>query len=296
MGPLVERFEEETGIDVSIRYGGTAELAATILEEGDNSPADVYFAQDAGALGALNDAERLAELPEDVLSIVPAPYRSPDGVWVGASARARVVVYNTEKLTPDDLPDSILDFTDPAWENRVGWAPTNGSFQAFVTALRLLRGDDEARAWLEGMRDNGVKSYENNVALVQAVAAGEIDAAFVNHYYLFRFLAEQGESFPARNYYTAAGDPGSLVNVAGAAILNTSEHQEAALQFVRFLLSEEAQAYFAEETFEYPVVAGVPGPEGIPSLEELQPPDLDLSDLDDLEGTLELLQETGVLP
>lgn len=294
--PLVERFERETGIDVSVRYGGTAELAATILEEGDNSPADLFFAQDAGALGALVDQGRFATLPDDLLSLVDARYRSGNGQWVGVSGRARTVVYNMTKLKPEDLPRSILDFTDPKWSGKIGWAPTNGSFQAFVTALRLLRGDDAARAWLEGIGANDVRSYDNNVAIVQAVANGEVEIGFVNHYYLFQFLAQEGDSFAARNYYTAAGDPGSLVNVAGLGVLDSAEHRDAAILFARFLLSPGAQQFFAQETYEYPLVTGVSGPAGVPSLDSLEPPDIDLSNLDDLEGTLEMLQETGVLP
>ena len=294
--PLIERFERETGIDVSIRYGGTAELAATILEEGDNSPADLFFAQDAGALGALVDQGRFAKLPDDLLSRVDPRYRSDNGLWVGVSGRARTVIYNTAKLRPEDLPPSILDFTDPKWSGKIGWAPTNGSFQAFVTALRLLRGDDAARSWLEGIASNDVRTYDNNVAIVQAVANGEVEVGFVNHYYLFQFLAQEGDSFPARNYYTAAGDPGSLVNVAGVGILDSAEHPDAAIQLARFLLSAEAQRFFAQETYEYPLLAGIAGPAGVPSLDSLDPPDIDLSSLDDLEGTLQMLQETGVLP
>jgi iron(III) transport system substrate-binding protein len=294
--PVIERFEEQTGIDVAVRYGSTAELAATILEEGDNSPADVYFAQDAGALGALAQEQRLQQLPEDVLSLVDPAYRSDAALWVGVSGRARVVAYNTSILQAEDLPPSILDFTDARWAGKLGWAPTNGSFQAFVTALRRLQGDDAARAWLEAMLENDVRTYENNVAIVQAVADGEIEAGLVNHYYLLQFLAERGESFPVRNHYTAAGDPGSLVNVAGAGVVAGTDHEDAALAFIRFMLSEEAQGYFAEETYEYPLLAGVDGPAGLTPLAELEPPALDLSDLEDLAGTLELLEETGVLP
>src|SRR5690606_2385130 len=162
VGPLVERFEEETGISVEIRYGDTAEMAAQILEEGSNSPADVYYGQDAGALGALANEARLVELTDDVLSLLPDGLKDHEGRWVGTSARARVVVYNTEKLSEDDLPDSILDFTDPEWSGRLGWAPTNGSFQAFVTALRVLEGEDGARAWLEGIQANRPKVFEGN--------------------------------------------------------------------------------------------------------------------------------------
>jgi iron(III) transport system substrate-binding protein len=296
VGPLLDRFAEETGIRIRVRYADTAELAATILEEGNNSPADVFFAQDAGALGALAAEGMLASLPQELLDRVPAPFRSPDGLWVGISGRARVVAYNTERVRPDELPDSILDFTDPKWRGRIGWAPTNGSFQAFVTALRVLKGDDVAREWLEGIKANDPKEYPNNTAAVQAVGAGEVDVAFVNHYYLFRFLAEEGEDFPVRNYYPKGGDPGALVNVAGVGVLITSDHRDLALRFIEFLLSPEAQQYFAEETFEYPLIEGIAIHPDLVPLSEIESPTIDLSDLADLEGTLDLLRETGVLP
>jgi len=296
IGPIIERFEDETSIEVDVRYGDTPELAATILEEGDNSPADVYIAQDAGSLGALADEGRLAVLPGDILSLVGEASRSPEGLWVGLSGRARVVVYNTDALTEADLPDSILDYTAPEWKGRIGWAPTNGSFQSFVTALRLVHGDDGARAWLEGILENSPKVYENNSGIVQAVANGEVEVGFVNHYYLFRFLAEQGEGFKARNYFFRNGDVGGLMFVAGAAILETSSNKDAAAQFISFLLGQEAQEYFAAETYEYPLASGVEPGADLPALSSLAPVGIDIADLRDARGTVALLQETGVLP
>jgi len=294
--PLLERFSDETGIDVKVRYAGTAELASTILEEGDNSPADVFFAQDAGALGALAGEGRLVELPDSILDLVDARFRSDDGRWVGVSGRARVVVYNTENVDPATLPDSILDFTDAKWKGRIGWAPTNGSFQAFVTALRLTQGEDGARAWLEGIRANNPVSFDGNLPALEAVASGEIDVAFINHYYLYQLRSETGGNVDAANHFLKSGDPGALVNVAGAAILDTSDSSEEAQRFVEWLLSGESQQYFAAETHEYPIIEGVPAEEDLVSLDQIQTPRIDLSDLNDLEGTLELLRETGVLP
>ena len=294
--PVIDRFTEETGIDVDVRYGETAELAATILEEGSNTPADVYFGQDAGALGALAEEGRLVDLPEVILELVPPTFRSHDGVWVGVSGRARVVAYNTETVDPAELPDSILDFTGEEWRGRIGWAPTNGSFQAFVTALRLIEGEDGAREWLEGIVANDPTEYPNNVTALEGAANGEVDVAFVNHYYLLRALAEQGEGFGARNHYLAGGDPGALVNVAGAGILDASDHREEAERLLEFMLSAEAQEYFAEETFEYPLIDGVEADPELVPLSDLDPPEIDLSDIADLEGTLDLLRATGVLP
>ena len=296
VGPILERFAGDRGIDVRVKYAGSAELAATLLEEGDRSPADVYIAQDAGALGAVEAEGLFAKLDDDILASVSEAFRSPSGAWVGLSGRARTIVYNTDDIDPADLPDSLLDFTDPQWKGRIGWAPANGSFQAFVTALRLVHDEDVARDWLEGIQANEPIEYPKNTPIVAAVGAGEIDVGFVNHYYLHRFLAEQGESFAARNYYTAPGDVGTLINVSGAGILDSSERKGAAAELLRFLLDTEAQRYFTEETFEYPLVAGVEANADLRSIAELQPVKLDLGRLEDLEGTLKLLRATGVLP
>src|ERR671917_1134227 len=282
VGPIIERFEEESRIDVEVRYGDTAELAATILEEGENSPADVFFAQDAGALGAVADEEILRELPGEASEQVEERFRDPDGRWVGVSGRARVVAYNREALSEGDLPASILGFTDPEWQGRIGWAPTNGSFQAFVTALRVIEGEEVAREWLEGVQANQPREYDNNLPILEGVASGEIEVGFVNHYYLFRKLEDEGEGFGARNYYPQNGDPGALVNVAGIGILNTTDNSEEAEAFLDFLLSEEAQQYFADETYEYPLVEGVPINEELTPLSEIETPNIDLGDLDDL--------------
>ena len=294
--PILRSFSDDTGIKVGVKYASSSELVATILEEGLNSPADVVFLQDTGALGALAQAGMLGRLPDELMTRVDSRFRSPSGVWVGTSGRARTVVYNTESINPDqDLPASIMGFTDSKWQGRLGWAPTNGSFQAFVTALRIQLGDDQARAWLKGIEANDPNVYANNTSIVVAAASGEIAVGFVNHYYLHRFLAEEGESFGARNQYYVGGDPGALVNVAGVGILNTTDDLPAAERFVDYMLEQKAQVYFSEETFEFPLLPGVDSPAGAPSLESLDPPDIDLGALEDLRGTLALLQELGIL-
>jgi iron(III) transport system substrate-binding protein len=293
--PIIDRFSEETGITVEVRYGDTVEMAALILDEGSGSPADVYYGQDAGALGALSAEGRLATLSDDQLDLVPAAYRSESGDWVGTSGRARVVVYNTDALSEDDLPDSILGFTDPEWGGgRIGWAPTNGSFQAFVTALRELEGEDGAREWLEGIQANSPVVFDGNSPIVEAVAAGEVEVGFVNHYYLFRFLAENPD-FAAANKYYGGGDPGGLVNVAGMGVLDSSDNADAANAFIDFMVSDDAQRYFADETYEIPLVEGISPAEGVPTFDDLTIPDLDLNRLEDLEGTLELLTDLGIV-
>ncbi len=294
--PIIELFRQETGADVQVRYGNTAEMAATLLEEGANSPADLFWAQDPGGLGAVADAGLLADLPEEILSMVPEQFRSPQGNWVGISGRARVVVYNTEAVSPGDLPDDIWGFTDPAWEGRIGWAPTNGSFQVMVTAMRQVWGQERTAEWLEGIQANNPSVYDGNTPIVAAVGAGEVAVGFVNHYYLYRFLAEEGETFGARNYFLPGGGPGSLVMVAGSGILKTSNSRELANQFLAYLLSEQAQVYFTTETFEYPVRPGVSLPSELVPIGQLNPVDIALGDLSDLAGTIELLQATGVLP
>lgn len=297
IGPLLDQFVEDTGIEVEVLYGGTSAVANQILTEGENSPADVFIAQDGGALGALAAAGMLSALPEDVLNlVVDSAFVSPDGVWAGLSGRARVLVYSPEGLEDAglELPDSILDLSGEAWRGIVGWAPTNASFVSNVIAMRVLMGDCDTEDWLEAMIANDVQSYPKNTPIVKAVIDGEIVAGLVNHYYLFRFLAEDPE-IGARLHFFPDGDPGSLINVAGAGILASSDQPELALQLVEYMLSDSAQAYFAARTYEYPLVATVEPSVDLPSLEEIESPEIDLSDLDDLQGTLEMIEESGAL-
>ena len=295
VAPIIADFTKDTGITVNVKYAGTDALAALLVEEGSKSPADVYFSQDGGALGAVRDAGLLATLLESIASLVPATYRGSDNTWVGISGRSRVVVYNPDLVTTSELPAGYKDLTAAKWKGKVGWAPSNASFQTFVTAVREIDGEAAAKTWLETMAANGAKTYANNNAIVTAVASGEISLGLVNHYYLWGFVKDQGESFKAKNHYLSAGDPGALVNVAGAAVLKTAPNKPAAEAFVNYLLQKHAQEYFAGETFEYPLVSGVATDSRIKPLSELKPPSIDLSDLDDLAGTLALLRSTGVL-
>jgi iron(III) transport system substrate-binding protein len=298
VGPIIEQFAAATGVDVEVRYGSTAEIAATILEEGPSSPADVFFAQDPGGLGAVAAAELLAPLPDELLTQVPERFRSPEGLWVGISGRARVVAYNTDAVTPEQLPADIFAFTDPQWAGRIGWAPTNGSLHAMVTAMRLEWGEERTREWLEGIQANEPVVFEGNAPIVEALGAGEIDVGFVNHYYLYRFLREQGEGFKARNHFLSGGGPGSLIMVAGAGRLASGQNEENALRFLQFMLSTPAQQYFAGQTFEYPLVEGVVTQAGLPPLADLEASalEVDMADLADLQGTVSLMQAVGVLP
>ena len=292
--PIIDQFREATGVDVGVKYGSNAGLAATIREEGSNSPADIFFSTDPGLLGAMSDL--FIQLPSSILNLVPDQVRARDGKWVGISGRARVVVYNTERLSESDLPDSILDFTDPKWKGRIGWPPGNGSFQAFVTAMRVTLGEEATRRWLEGIQANDPKVYPSNTPIVKAVAQGEIDVGFVNHYYLFRFLEEEGDSFRARNYHPKGKDLGATMLVNGAGVLSTAKNVENAERFLGFMLSQVAQQYFTSQTFEYPLVGGIRTDPLLVPLERLELPDVDLSMLEDVEGTQKLLRDVGIIP
>lgn len=291
---VIEIIETDGEIDARVSYGGTGEMAIKILEEGANSPASLFIAQDAGALGQLAAEGRLAILPDEILSRVDSRFVSPDDLWIGLSARARVLVYNTDLVAEEDLPASMLDLTDDTWNGNVAWAPANASFQSHVTAMRIVLGEDETRDWLQGMIDNGAVTFDGNGPIVTAVTAGEIPAGLVNHYYLWEAIAEEGP-VPAENYYFPDGDIGSLVNIAGAAILADAPNPEQALRAVDILLGAAGQTYFAEQTSEYPLSAGVEPKAELPPLNDIQTPDIDLTDLDDLEGTVALLMEVGLI-
>ena len=295
VGALFDQFTQDEGIELDVRYGDSAELAATILEEGESSPADVFLSQDAGSLGAVAEAGLFTELDQEALDRVEERFRSPEGLWVGTSGRARVAAYNTDELRTADLPTSILDFTDPEWKGRIGFAPTNSSFQAFVAAMIVTEGEDATRTFLEGIVANDPQTYEDNSSTVRAVADGEIEVGFVNHYYIYEVAAEDGE-IPVANHFFTAGDPGALVNTAGVGILGTSENTEPAQTLVDYLTGEPGQTYFSEDTFEYPVVEGYEPKEDLVPLAEIQSPELDLSDLGGtLEPALNLLAEVGLL-
>lgn len=295
VAPLLVKFSTATGIPVKVKYGSTAELAATLLEEGSRSPADVFWAQDPGGLGAVAAADLLAPLPQKTLGLVPENFRSARGDWVGVSGRARVVVYNTNKVQPADQPSDMWGFTEPQWMGRIGWAPSNGSFQVMVTAMRKLWGEDKTRAWLQGIIANAAKEYPKNTPLVQAVASGEVEVGFANHYYLLQISKEEGTVLAAANYFLPGGGPGSLVMVAGVGQLATAPNSANAQRFIEYLLEPDAQRYFAQDTFEYPLIAGVEIAAGLQPLASLNTAVLNVSDLIDTRGTIKLLKEVGAL-
>ncbi len=296
ISPLIERFEEETGIETQVRYGNSAEMGAALLEEGENTPADLFYSQEVGAVGVLDTAGLLAPLPSEVVEKVEPRFRPREGTnWVGVTGRSRVLVVNPDLV--EKVPDSIEDLTDPMYESQVAWAPSNASFQAFITAFRVGQGEQAASEWLDGMIANDAQLYDNNVDILEAVNSGEIGVGLINHYYWARMASEVGgpENMAAELVFLTGDDPGALVNATAVAVTRKGADNPAALEFVEFLLSEEGQTYFEEETKEYPLVEGVPSPAGVPTLGELQGPDLDLTDLESLEETIALLTDKGLL-
>jgi iron(III) transport system substrate-binding protein len=289
---LFDAFTAETGITVDARYGDSGEMAALLLTEGSSSPADVFFSQDAGALGAVENL--LTALPEQNLSIVDSQYSASSGKWVGVTGRVRVVVYNPSLApTPPNTIDGLLD---PQWSGKIGFAPTNASWQSFVTALRVLRGEEAAEKWLTAFAKNKPVAFEKNGAVRDAVNAGEVSLGLVNHYYLLEKIAAEGASaVTAKNQFMAAGDVGGLVNVAGAGILSSAKHTGAAQKFIDFLQSEIAAEYFRTKTWEYVLTKGATQAEGIPAFSDLKAPSIDLSNLKSLDVTQELLQKVGLL-
>jgi len=291
VGPILERFSEESGVKVSVRYGKTPALTSQFLTEGAESPADLIFAQDSGYLGALAGQGLLAPLPQELLDRVDPRFRGPKGHWLGTSGRARVLVYGTKSLEPSELPESLAELADPKWKGKLGWAPGNSSFQAHVSLLRHTWGEAKTKSWLEAVMKNEPKVYPKNSPQVAAAISGEIQIGWVNHYYLYR----KGPDAPAANYsFRSSGDAGNVLMVSGLGVRAESPRRVAAEKLLAYLVSESAQAHFANEVFEYPTVPGIKTHERVPSLESLNLAEVDQSHLADVGPTLKLLQELGL--
>ncbi|HEU4894814.1 MAG TPA: iron ABC transporter substrate-binding protein [Acidimicrobiia bacterium] len=291
--PVIEAFTAETGIEVDARYAGTGELATTILAEGDDTPADVFWAQDPAFIGGIAKEGLLTELPTDIVDLVDERFRDADGQWVGITARSRVFVYNTDLVADDELPATVWDLVEPEWNGRFGVAPTNGSFVAFVSGMLLAEGEERTREWLEGIAANDPVIFEGNGPIVDATVAGDLPGGLVNHYYLLQRIAELGE-VPAANHYFGDDDPGAMVMATGAGILASSDQPDAAADLIRYLLAAESQEHFLG-LFEYPLIDGAGTPEGQPPLDELPVFDVDLTDTaDTLEPALTLISESGL--
>jgi iron(III) transport system substrate-binding protein len=295
VGPLIEQFTEETGIDVDVRYATSPELNALLLEEGERTPAEVFLSQDAGALGSIANAGLTSPIPAELADLIPAGFTSDDDSWIGVTGRARVLAYDGEHLTTETVPDNVDALTAPEWKGRVAFAPGNASFQSFITALRVLEGEEAAAEWVEAIAANDPILTDNNLATLDLVNAGQADIGLINHYYWFERAAEEGEENMRAQLEFLPGDPGGIVNVSGAAILKGAEGDADALAFVEYLVSEKAQQYFVDHTFEYPLLPGIAAPAGLPSLDGLVNPELDLADLESLEQTQQLLADAGLL-
>lgn len=294
IGPLIDRFSEQTGIDVQVRYDDSANLALLIDQEGSRSPADVFISQSPGAVGFLAGKDRLTPIDAKVLELVPARFRNADGLWVGLSGRVRTIVYNPELIDPSQLPDSVFDLTDVSFMGDVGLAPENGSFQDFVTAMRQISGDDVTADWLEAMSANDAQAYANNSAIVEAVRRGEIPLGLVNHYYNLRAIAEDPNTI-TQNYFFPDGDIGSLLIVTAIARLRSSDRGDLAEQFIAFMLSDEAQTFFSTETLEYPLISGVAPSPLVPDLADIEISTYDFDNLGGgLEATKEMIRQSGL--
>ncbi|MFC7043248.1 extracellular solute-binding protein [Halonotius sp. GCM10025705] len=289
VGELIS-FLDETYPDFtpSVRYGGGSDLVNTIDTEGDGSPADVFYTVNAGNLGALADAGRTQTLSTEIQETVSEEFRTDQ--WVGTSGRARTVPFNTNAYSESDIPDDVMAF--PEFDGDLGWAPTYGSCQAFVTAMRIFEGEEATREWLEGVVDAGITPYADEFQVAQAIANGELDAGFTNHYYIQRVL-DGSPSAPIDTAFTS-GDAGAIFNVAGAAVVDTAPNPELAQNFVRHLLSAEAQEYFAVETFEYPLIPEVEPVGDLPTVDELDVPEFDIAELSNVRATIDLMRDVGI--
>ena len=293
IAPFLAEFASESGVTLDVRYGDSAALAAQILEEGENSPADIFLSQDAGALGALGSEGLIAPLSPTVLSRVDDSYRSRAGDWVGITGRARVFAYAPDRVS--QLPQSIDDLVDASWRGRIGIAPTNSSFQAFITAFIQANGEAAAENWLTAIKKNDPQIFEKNSQIVEAIDAGQIDLGLVNHYYLWEVSEELGREINAEIGFFQSGDIGNLINVSGAALLKTSKRTDHATALISFLLSDDIQQRFVRDTHEYSLVLSALQPEGLPALRDVKAPAVDLSTLSDLRRTQALLIKVGLI-
>jgi iron(III) transport system substrate-binding protein len=293
VGPLLEQFADETGIAIDVRYGDSADLALLIGEEGDRSPADVFLSQSPGTVGYLAERGLLAELDPELRRRVDAVFESERGLWIGLTARRRVLVYNEEIVSEDELPDSVFDVVEPQYRGRVGVAPENASFQDFVSAMRQVEGDERTEEWLRRLADNDAPTYANNNAIVEAVGRGEIPMGLVNHYYNYRFL-EEDPGLPSRNYVFPDGDLGSMLLASTVSELAASDRRDEAERFIEFLLSDAAQRFFTDETFEYPLARGARPASVLPALGSVELP-YDIDRLGgELDETVRMIESSGL--
>jgi iron(III) transport system substrate-binding protein len=293
---LIADFEKESGIAVRVHTGEGPEIANQLLEEGKDSPADVYFTENSPELMLLEEKGLLAKVKPTTLAEVPARYSSPKGDWVGVLARENVLAYNPALIKPDQLPASLLDLAGPAWKGKIAIAPSDGDFLPLVSAVAALKGHDGALQWLKGLKDNA-QIFDDDEGVVSAVERGAVATGIINNYYWARLHVEDGGTSKSVLYHFGHGDVGALVNVSGAGVLKTAPYPAAAQRFLAYLVSERALRLLAKSNvnFEYPLHPGVKPDPLLKPFDELQLPALDFAKLGDDGDAAKLLQEAGLL-
>lgn len=287
-------FEEETGIDVRLRSGKDLELANQLVAEGEASPADVFLTENSPAMTLVDNAGLFTKVDQETLDLIPEQYVPSNQNWLGFIARSTVLVHN-DSVGADELPESILELAEPEWAGRVAFSPTGADFQAIVSAVVATEGEERAREWIQGLADNGTV-LENNLVVMEAVNAGEVDTGIIYHYYWYRDQKEAGEnSDDSQLHFFGDQDPGAFVSVSGAGVLASSDKQEDAQAFVNFLASEEGQQAIADSyALEYPLNPDVSLEPPVKPFEELEPPRLDVASLNS-EPVVEMMQDAGLL-
>jgi iron(III) transport system substrate-binding protein len=295
ISPFFDEFTAQTGINIEARYGDSAELAALLLEEGKNSPADVFLSQDAGAIGAVAAQDLFKTLDSGDISVVSEQFRDPNSKWVGITGRSRIIAYNNKKYSESDLPKTIDELLDPKWSGKIAIAPTNASFQSFITAVVQLRGEEKTLEWLKGLNANNPQMFEKNSQMVEAIDQEVVDLGLTNHYYVAEVSQNLGREINVGISFFNNQDAGNLLNVSALGILQTSKKQEQSLKLVKYLLSKSTQEKFVNETYEYSLLNGVAAPTGLPLLDQLGIPNVRLGQLTDVAKTQELLITSGLL-
>lgn len=265
---VVSAFTQASGIRVTIRQGESAQLANQIIEEGPYSPADVFYSEQSPPMAAVEEKGMLSPVDTATLAQIPAAYASAGGGWIGTCMRCRVVAYNKAMVGEGELPQSIMEFAQPAWKDRVGYVIRDG-FQEQIMAIVKLKGEAVALSWLKGIQQYG-RLYNANGAAMQAVEQGEIATALVNNYYWYGLAKERGAAnMRSALHYVARDDVGALINLSPAAVLKTSKRQQEALQLVAFMVSEAGQRAITATYAEYPVRAGIVSPFDLKPLAEI---------------------------
>ncbi|HEU4810587.1 MAG TPA: iron ABC transporter substrate-binding protein [Nocardioides sp.] len=288
-------FEKETGIEVKLRSGSDLELANQLVQEGDASPADVFLTENSPAMSLVDRAGLFAPVDRETLKLIPPQFVPSDKDWIGFIARSTVAIYNTDQISEDELPASIMDFADPEWAGKIAFSPTGADFQAIVSAVLELKGEAATREWLEGIAANGTV-YDGNDVVLESVNSGEVEVGIAYHYYWYRDQQESGaNSDTSAVHYFGNQDPGAFVSASGAGVLASSDKQDDAQKFVNFLAGTEGQQAMADSyALEYPLNPDVSVQEPVKPFNELEPPQIDVASLNS-QAVIELMQDAGLL-